>query len=106
MLNNLPRQPQPLIIQIPIILPRRRQLIQIQFNRKLSFLPPGLEQQSPQRIHQRTAASKHQPAITLFYPVDHQRKRLVFLGAGHDRGAVSRAVRVHVASGVISNVVL
>src|SRR5471032_1728679 len=97
MLNNLPGQLQPLIVQVAIILPSRRQLIQVQFNRKLSLLPPGLEQQRAQRIHQRAAAGKQQAAITRFHPVDHQRKRLVFLGASHDRGTVSRAVRVHVA---------
>src|SRR5471030_1818117 len=60
MLNNLPGQLQPLIVQVAIILPSRRQLIQVQFNRKLSLLPPGLEQQRAQRIHQRAAAGKQQ----------------------------------------------
>lgn len=46
MLNLLPRQLQPMVIQITIILARRRQLAQVQFDRKLPFFAPSLQQQS------------------------------------------------------------
>src|SRR5689334_7178829 len=71
MLNHLSRQLQSLIIQIAIILARRRQLIQVQLDRKLPFLAPGFEQQGAQRIDQCAAAGKQQTTVTRFHPVDH-----------------------------------
>ncbi len=69
MFNPLPRQLQPLIIQVPIILSRRFQLTEVQLHRKLPLIASGLEQQRAQRIHQRTATGEQQPAIALFHPL-------------------------------------
>ena len=70
MLDQLPWQFQSLVIEVAIVLARRRQLIQVQFHREQPLIPTGHEQQRAQWIAQRTAAGKQEAAIALFDPED------------------------------------
>ncbi|MCY1437289.1 hypothetical protein D9M71_534460 [compost metagenome] len=74
-------------------------MLQVQFDHLPAGFTTGFEQQAPVRVDHRAAAGEYQAVIAWADAVDHQREGLVFLGAGHDRGAMHRAVGVHVAVG-------
>ncbi|MNT46083.1 hypothetical protein D3C72_1827060 [compost metagenome] len=85
------------VLEVVVVAAGPLQQFKVQLDLFTTRLATCFEQHATKGVNHAAATGKHQPTVTAAYPIDHHGKGLVFLGAGHDRGAVHRAIRVHVA---------